>query len=234
MIRTWVVAVLMIGTAGSAGAFQSGDTKKPDLIVPKAAGSLLDAYVPTGVNEVRFGTKIANIGSHELRLTKGTYYRTDRSYDAVQEYLENGALVKVVVGRYRYHDIHRHWHLDDFALYELRDASGTLRTGTKASFCLLDSEVHDASLPGWPSSPVYRSCGKKTQGISIGWRDHYHSGLFGQSLSLVGIPDGDYTLVVTTNPLGYIRETTTANNSSSVNLRIMTDGMGQRFATILP
>lgn len=126
------------------------------------------------------------------------------------------------VGDMIWHEPHRHWHFDDFALYELRrllpggapdmSAAGLVGIGRKASFCLEDSQR--ANAEGAPVTP-YRTCSGVFQGISAGWADVYDSSLPGQELPLDGVGDGRYALVVTLDPTNRLRESNEANNVAS-------------------
>lgn len=123
------------------------------------------------------------------------------------------------VGGFEWHDEHTHYHYLDFAYYQLRtltadgspdwSASGLVGTSDKVSFCLLDSQqVSPDAVP----VPTYLTCNPLHQGISPGWSDIYNSGLPGQSMSLAGLPEGRYALVVALNPAGHVRETDSTNN----------------------
>lgn len=91
---------------------------------------------------------------------------------------------------YHFDECHGHYHLEDFALYELRDAAGTVvAAGRKQGFFLIDNAPYCSDGPGigdyFPD-----------QGISPGWADVYVASLPCQWLDVTDVPDGTYTLSV--------------------------------------
>jgi len=137
------------------------------------------------------------------------------------------------VGTFNYNHRHGHLHFDNFARYELwsLDADGkpaeVVAHNRKIGFCLMDIK-HVASdrthlqsgLMDQPGGPVYAGCREDVQGISVGWGDEYLSLLYEQDLELRGVPDGDYALVVTTNPEGTIEESSYDNNAATTYLTL--------------
>ena len=71
--------------------------------------------------------------------------------------------------------------------------------GHKQAFCLLDSIRY---VLGARSQGFFCDF----QGISSGWADDYARELDGQWVDVTGVPEGDYTLVVTVNAAGKIPE----------------------------
>lgn len=123
---------------------------------------------------------------------------------------------RVPVGRVFYHQEHSHWHVEDFVAYELRrltaegDAdfseSGLVGASKKVSFCLVDA-ARDPEPPHQDSPQhsvvVDYGCATGTSmGISPGWMDVYDWSTYDQFLSLDGVTDGEYALVVHANPVG--------------------------------
>jgi len=91
---------------------------------------------------------------------------------------------------YHFDECHDHFHLDDFARYELLDASGTsVATGRKQGFFLIDNAPYCSDGP--PLSDFFPD-----QGISPGWADVYVASLPCQWLDVTDVPDGAYTLEV--------------------------------------
>lgn len=88
---------------------------------------------------------------------------------------------------FHYSACHDHYHFDDFADYELRDADGVVATGFKPGFCLLDSYSW-----AWPNEPPKFDCAN--QGISAGYGDIYEDVLPCQWIDVTDVPPGDYTL----------------------------------------
>jgi hypothetical protein len=145
----------------------------------------------------------------------------DRSSDADFDTHEMGCM--------EFHARHHHWHIEDFARYDLHaiGADGTvtgaaLRSSEKVSFCMIDTFDESAAvLPGEPSSPYYRQCARDAvYGISIGWGDEYQSTLADQWIVINGVADGAYCLVSTANPLGLFVESDTTNNVAGVRITI--------------
>ena len=124
-------------------------------------------------------------------------------------------------GCMRYHAQHDHWHVLNFALYQLRsESTGKLvATTRKLGFCLGDN-IAAFGDPGAASDQVYPSgamtpsgCTASTvQGLSIGWVDIYRYDVAGQALSLARAPAGRYCLISRTDPNDLLDETDEENN----------------------
>lgn len=99
---------------------------------------------------------------------------------------------------------HMHYHVPGYAGYRLVDGSGTVVTGHKQAFCLMDSITMGTSDEG-----KYH-CGN--QGISVGWADVYSRSLDCQWVDITGVPAGTYTLEVEVNPDALIDELDLTNN----------------------
>ncbi len=122
---------------------------------------------------------------------------------------------------------HHHYHFKQFNEYRLFDAQGNLAMpGKKAGFCLEDFE----HTPGGGPAQAQFTC--QNQGISVGWSDVYTAGLDCQFIVIdeANVPDGDYTLVATTNAGHLLPEDSYDNNSTCVGLRIA----GQQVTEIDP
>ena len=100
---------------------------------------------------------------------------------------------------------HMHHHVANYASYELIDATGTVLTARKQSFCLEDGE----QVQPW-ATPTGYSC--LDQGISRGWADVYSRYLPCQWIDVTGLPSGTYTLRIVVNPLHTITESDYDNN----------------------
>lgn len=91
-----------------------------------------------------------------------------------------------------FHPCHGHYHIRDFSVYELFDASGTVVVaGHKQGFCFEDSFKY----AGGKSTGF--DC--EFQGITSGWGDWYYKQLVGQWIDITGVPEGDYRVRVTIN-----------------------------------
>jgi len=97
---------------------------------------------------------------------------------------------------------HMHPHFIDYAKYELLDATQTVvGVSGKRGFCLEDTSC--------PKNTIY-SC--EFQGLSPGCGDLYNFSVGCQYIEVNGVPDGDYTLRVTVDPLGLVPEANEGNN----------------------
>ena len=125
-----------------------------------------------------------------------------------------------------FHPQHRHWHIENFARYELkRSSDGTIvASSAKVSFCIIDIHHRRPALPGSPATKHYTQCDRaSTLGISVGWSDEYHSTLADQYIVLPpGVGDGTYCLLSTVDPSGYFVELNAdkLNNVAGVQISI--------------
>lgn len=140
--------------------------------------------------------------------------------------------IEQLAGTFTYHPTHGHMHFDQFAIGRLRlrpadnSLGAVVATGPKTSFCLEDLGVlidpntnQPVNLPGRPSSGQY-SCAATFEGISIGWRDIYSSGLDGQYIDVTNIPNGNYWLEIECDYANHIQETNETDNISRAQIVI--------------
>jgi hypothetical protein len=136
--------------------------------------------------------------------------------------LESEAVHEYVVGEFVYHPTHEHFHLEDFALYqvwsltpesELRDL---VASGEKLSYCLMETNVIDRNNPNFQRQRQHTDCGQETQGILPGWGDRYNAELDGQTIDITHLANGRYALISTANPTGALLESDYTNNSGVV------------------
>lgn len=148
-----------------------------------------------------------------------TYADTDgsglfeRSIDGVDSERQFGCL--------RYHPLHDHWHVLDFAEYQLRsEPGGELAALTrKVGFCLGDNRLA-FSGPTTPPTGTYplnsgleMGCdAAATQGLSVGYADIYPFYLAGQQLRISRLPPGRYCLISRVDPDDLLAETDETNN----------------------
>ncbi|MGB2713048.1 MAG: lysyl oxidase family protein [Vicinamibacterales bacterium] len=112
---------------------------------------------------------------------------------------------------------HGHFHLIDFNEFQLYDSSGNpTAAGAKQAFCLIDVERID---PAAPASPQFTNC-NSNQGVTAGWADLYDKSLPCQYIVVDNIPDGDYTLLSTTNAQHLFPEDTYEDNTICTGLHI--------------
>lgn len=225
--RIAIVSFAVLAMSVATGSARAADGQLPDL-VPLAPGSVRLGTAdgePYGSppSVLRFAISVANRGAFPLDVL-GVPTSVERA-SALQCNAfagERACTGRREVGALVFHWNHQHWHIEAFARYELRPllADGTpdlaadpLSVSDKVSFCLMDT----ARDPGTPEAPLagtglYATCTGFVQGISPGWMDVYTSGLFGQQLTIDGVPDGQYAIVVTANPLGLLLEADASNN----------------------
>jgi Lysyl oxidase/Bacterial Ig domain len=123
-------------------------------------------------------------------------------------------------------DGHNHWHLQRAAKYSLWNSAKTAEVAPaqKVGFCLDDSEHVDKDKG--PANPVYSdnvapfrefceqyhpNATSLFEGISPGWRDKYSSNLTFQWVDASNVLPGEYWLREDVNPLGVVKETSSAN-----------------------
>jgi hypothetical protein len=153
---------------------------------------------------IRFGTRIGNVGNAPLTLGVPPANGTNE-------------------GPWIWDSCHGHHHYEAYARYDVIDpATGeNVTDGAKAGFCVMDLGTYRPDLVQ-DNCNTY-NCGN--QGIGAGCQDTYWSGLSCQWVDVTGLPDGDYQLSVTTNPLGEIEELDYNNNTGSVLLRMTDDSL---------
>jgi len=189
---------------------------------PFPAFDLRIGSASTGGKEIRFSTRSWNTGAGPLELVAGAgessgqnvYQRIYRSDGSHQDYF---------VGTFVWHPAHNHFHFGDYAIYYLEpiDApGGSPKSGSKTTFCVMDTNKIDDSLPGAPQTAYYATCGSTVQGMSVGWADTYGYNLTGQSIDFTGNPSGDYCLTIQIDPKTRLYETNDNDNVASSLLRI--------------
>jgi hypothetical protein len=141
-------------------------------------------------------------------------------------FLSEGGFWERPAGEFHPEEGEQDLHFEDWTMTRLREVlaggvvGAVLTEGTKTSFCLLDWEVFDLTLPGAPASSQYTDCEGGFQGISVGWSDVYARGIEGQTVSLCGIPDGTYWLESEVDPLDHVLETDETNNVTRVQVAV--------------
>lgn len=222
------LAALALASAASA---QVVVELKPNL-QPFPAHDVILVQNALGGLDLRFSTTSWNSGAGPMELVAGeTGPAGQNVYQRI--YLSDGSHYDRLAGTFEWHPDHQHFHLENYATYTLDPVAapgGSQRTSAKTSFCLLDNELVDTSLPGAPVSPVFASCGTTIQGISVGWGDTYGRHLAGQSFDFTGNPSGDYDLTIEIDPFGRLLETSDGDNVSCVRVRV---NVSSSSATVL-
>jgi len=218
----WMAAALAgaLSLAGTAAA----QTAKPPNLIPLAAFSPTLTTDASNRSILRFGTTTWNAGLGPLELAAGEVETGSgklRVYQVV--YQTSGAPVLRFAGAFEYHPAHNHMHFNDYALYSLQPLNapgGSLRTGAKTTFCVMDTYAVNGGLAGSPGTAFYSTCGRDLQGMSVGWADTYGPQLAGQEIDFTGNPDGIYQLKIEVDPKKVLLETNENDNVSCVLLSI--------------
>lgn len=126
---------------------------------------------------------------------------------------------------FEFDNCHGHYHFRAFAEYRLVNSCGQVAASLKVGFCLTDSSRWNTNAN--PSSVF--SC--TFQGIQTGWADIYSSATPCQWIDITGLPAGNYTLQMETNPEQRLVESDYSNNSTNIAVTIPlidadADGLG--------
>jgi hypothetical protein len=225
-----------------------GDALQPDLVTLALQDEDVIVTFEDGRRLLRLSTEVANNGSGPLEIfpspeshncdgdgdpanDRDASQRTFADTDASGNFTAgtDGILSETGVGCMRYHAAHDHWHVLDFARYELRrEPKGTLvAKRRKVGFCVGDNRVAFAR-PDTPGTPAYPfgppgSVGcdpQATQGLSIGWADLYLFYVPGQELDITDLRPGKYCLISRADPRDLLDETNEDNNLRRTRLQL--------------
>jgi hypothetical protein len=205
----------------------------PDLTVDPEHG-LCDWFVIG--SQLHFSQATPNIGQGPMELRAGADLGngTQQVNQRIYQDASLTTYVDVPAGTFAYHPEHGHIHFDDYTRYSLRqvlpdsDADGVPEVGTvvaggqKTSFCLVDSAIYDATLPGAPTAASGFGCGE-AQRISVGWEDIYDALTVGQQIDITGLAAGQYWLEAVVDPDNHLRE---LNENNNVGRTLVTLGLG--------
>lgn len=204
----------------SAAPAQAVTSLYPDLRTQAPTDLRFDnvTYANRSFKALRFTNTAWNPGQGALEIrgrVGGGASVMQRIYDDAGAYTD-----LEVADDFFYHPTHNHFHLPDFAQYQLwtkagwdahvaggRQSGAPRYSGAKVSFCLMDTSMVQR-LAGTPSSARYTQCGNTFQGISVGWGDTYGSYLDEQWIDLGSslLPNGDYVLRSVADPLNRLYE----------------------------
>jgi hypothetical protein len=182
---------------------------------------------PAGRRCIRFATTTANIGTGTLELLGQTGNATTGTQPVNQRvYRSDGTFYDRLAGVFTYHPTHGHMHFNDWTIFRLRQylpgggVGNVIRTGTKTSFCIIETTVYDSSMPGFSNAAwgPY-GCGTK-QGHRPGRADTYGASLDGQYVDIQGVPDGIYWLEGEVNPNRNVLELNYDNNIARIPISI--------------
>jgi Lysyl oxidase len=227
-------AAAVASSAGGSRELSPTSQRLPDLDQEAPWNLEVTRDRARGGYRLGFSSAVRNVGAGPL-IVSGRRRAGTPTMTVDQLIEQEDAPIAVVegVGRMRYvrSPDHEHWHLLGFERYELRRAGGRagLVTDRKTGFCLGDRyRVRGRELRARPPEPVYTGrCGlertallRLTVGISVGYGDVYDPNLEGQSLRLTGLEAGRYRLVHRVNVDRRLRESSYANNASSLLIRL--------------
>jgi hypothetical protein len=131
-----------------------------------------------------------------------------------------------VVGEFVYHPTHGHFHLEQFAVYQIWSVTpdgelhSLVASGSKLSYCLMETNVIDRDNPNFTRRRTHTECGRDAQGILPGWGDRYNAELDGQTIDVTHLPNGRYALMSTANPTGALLESDYTNNTGVVLIEL--------------
>jgi hypothetical protein len=233
------VAVVLLSESAEAGGAAE---LRPDLVALALQQDDVILTAEGGRRYLRLSTEVANHGHGPLEIFPSTAsadcdgdgdplndrdasQRTfaDTDGDGGYSYGVDGIQTERRFGCMRYHPIHDHWHVLDFARYELRrEPRGRLiAKRRKVGFCVGDNRIAFVDNPRVPGTPAYPfgppgsvGCDENaTQGLSIGWADLYLFYVPGQELDITGLAPGRYCLVTRADPRDLIDEEHEGNNT---------------------
>ncbi|WP_190285601.1 lysyl oxidase family protein [Montanilutibacter psychrotolerans] len=218
----WLAAAIVgaLSLSGTAAA----QTAMPPNLIPLGVFDTTLATDTGGRSTLRFSTTSWNGGAGPLELAAGEVETGSgklRVYQVV--YQSSGPPALHFAGAFEYHPAHNHMHFNDFALYTLQPVNapgGSLRTGVKTTFCVMDTTAINLGLQGAPARAFYTQCGRDLQGISVGWGDTYGAHLAGQEIDFTANADGIYQLKVEVDPKKVLVENNENDNVSCVLLNI--------------
>lgn len=224
-VRTILLGSMMAGIVSFASSASAQTVSQlPNLRPLPASNVTLVPNFSTGGSTLRFSTTSWNNGIGPLELVAGEVDTGSGKQKVYQRVLlSDGTSFLNLAGSFEWHPAHNHFHFNDYALYTLQPINapgGSLRTGSKTTFCVMDTTKINGSLPGAPTQAVYSTCGNQVQGMSIGWGDTYGSQLAGQELDFTGNPDGIYQLKIEIDPKKLLLESNKNDNVSCVLLSI--------------
>ena len=251
--RTWLIgaaaALALFAALGTSGSVAENSSPPPP--TPSSDGRFLPDIVqilPPRVGIafrqssrgrrtlLTFSTAMENHGAGPLIVRTASGNRADGSLTANQLVARSDGRRERLAPTLRLDYVdgggHSHFHLRDFARYELRTVAGeSLRRDRKTGFCLGDRYdwTGSARMPGEPARAIYgRQCGRDrpgltslTQGISVGFGDIYPARLEGQFIDVTGLRTGRYVLVLRVDPAGQLLDLHEDNDASSVLVKLV-------------
>ena len=216
-------ATIASGVLFATGA--AAQTALPPNLKPLPASNFSLITDTTGDSTLRFSTTSWNKGTGPLQLEAGAVDTGSGKQRVNQRIFNHDGTSSVfsIEEWFEWHPTHNHFHFNGYANYVLQPVDapgGSLRTGQKTTFCVMDTTKVDGSLPGAPSSAGYSTCGNQIQGMSVGWGDTYGSHLPGQEIDFTDNADGIYSLKIIIDPDSNIVESNEIDNESCALISI--------------
>jgi phosphohistidine phosphatase SixA len=211
-------------TGGSSAPQSTGTPLLPDLQTLPPSDLVIEMNTAGGPKLLRLTNSILNRGPGVMELQGVADQASGRTIVTQRIYSANGLVEQLATGDFVFHPGHTHWHLENFARYEVwtltsqGELDGVVALTDKVSFCLRDNTRVD--IPGAAPQAVYTNCNREVQGISAGWIDTYDYDTQGQIVDITGLPDGEYALRSTTDPEDQLRESDEGNNAAMVYIEI--------------
>ena len=238
-----VVSLATVAMQLPSSALPAGQPHYPDMITRVPFSVRLVAGKGALSRKLFFANTIGNIGDGPLEL-RAENDAVAKTTNAIQEIYTHATtpgpkgstpltlVSSAIIGTFAFHPAHNHWHMGDFARYELRSINADGSTGPvvavtdKVSFCMIDTDTINSSLPHFGMG-LSHSCGQNArQGVKVGMGDTYSSFLPDQFIDITTIADGTYRLVSVADPNtadrpgGRLQEKNDANNAASVDVTI--------------
>lgn len=180
---------------------------------------------------LRLTNYIMNWGPGRLEILGVSDPVSQRTVVTQHLYRANETFTNRPAGIFVFHPSHDHWHLENFARYEVWSltSEGVLNENValaaKVSYCLRDTGR--STLPGAPANPLYLECLDKLQGISVGWIDSYEYDIPDQTVDITALADGVYAVRCIVDPGDLFLETNESNNTSLSYIHITGDTVRQ-------
>jgi hypothetical protein len=225
------LAGMMSGFVLSGPSASSADLL-PDEGMTNLRSFRIDTTTIPGRTLLRFTTESVNIGAGPLELRGSRPDTRTPTMSVVQRIYDNSGgfrSLSVPTNIFWGGDGHEHWHVNDFVSTELERMDNGVKVGTfaKQGFCLADINSFNLSLPGAPSSKVYKGCVQGGQnslavkmGISVGWADRYGYRLNFQWVDITGLTPGRYKLIGTVDAQNHYLESDETNNTTWTILQL--------------
>jgi hypothetical protein len=198
---------------------------------------------------LRFDTMLLNAGRGTFRVVASrTSVDEDHMHAEQRIRRSDGTWLRLptsaTLGWAQEEDGHPHWHTQGIERYRLLGLPGLIdgapRLAVKRGFCFFDGVPLRLDLKHARATPQYtfESCGEPGQsrdalwlrvGLSVGWADEYPWNYAGQRIDLGSVPDGEYLLCLTADPLEQFRELREGNNESWARIELATAETGDGY-----